>query len=130
MKFFFESHYLDVAESWVVDDDVTRSTSLAAIDLKSVAVHKIGHLLGFGHSSVVESIMYPTIMSRTRKVELHSDDVMGIQYLYRMNLASNNGSSLPSFGCETSDGGGALISSSLLGIRAFLAVGFGFLLFF
>ena len=130
MKFFFESHYLDVAESWVVNDDVTRSTSLAAIDLKSVAVHKIGHLLGLGHSSVVESIMYPTIMSRTRKVELHSDDVMGIQYLYRMNLASNNGSSLPSFGCETSDGGGALISSSLLGIRAFLAVGFGFLLFF
>jgi len=95
-----------------------------------MAVHEIGHLLGLGHSSVVESIMYPTIMSRTRKVELHSNDVMGIQYLYRTNLAGNNGSSLPSFGCETSDGGGALISSSLLGIRAFLVVGFGFLLFF
>ena len=93
-------------------------------------MHKIGHLLGLGHSSIVESIMYPVIMSRTRKVELHSDDVMWIQYLYGMNLAGNNGSSLPSYGRETSAGGGALISSSLLGIRAFLAVGFGFLLFF
>ena len=130
MKFFFESHYLDVAESWVVNDDVTRSTSLAAIDLKSVAVHKIGHLLGLRHSLMVESIMYPTITSRTRKVELHSDDVMGIQYLYGTNPAGNNGSSPPSSGRETSDGGGALISISLLGIRAFLAVGFGFLLFF
>ncbi|KAL0004078.1 hypothetical protein SO802_011639 [Lithocarpus litseifolius] len=122
--------HLDAAESWVVDDDVTMSTSLAAIDLESVAVHEIGHLLGLGHSSVVESIMYPAITSRTRKVELHSDDVMGIQYLYGTNPAGNNGSSPPSSGRETSDGGGALISSSLLGISAFLAVGFGFLLIF
>ena len=122
--------HLDAAESWVVDGDVTRSASLAAIDLESVAVHEIGHLLGLGHSSVVESIMYPAITSRTKKVELHSDDIVGIQYLYGTNPAGNNGSSPPSSGRETSDGGGALISSSLLGIRAFLAVGFGFLLFF
>ncbi|XP_030961023.1 metalloendoproteinase 2-MMP-like [Quercus lobata] len=122
--------HLDAAESWVVDDDVNKSTSLAAIDLESVAVHEIGHLLGLGHSSVEESIMYPAITTRTRKVELQSDDIMGIQYLYGANPAGNNGSSTPSSGRETSDGGGALISSSLLSIRAFLAVGFGFLLFF
>ena len=32
------------------------STSLVAIDLKSVAVHKIGHLLGLGYSSVAVAL--------------------------------------------------------------------------
>ncbi|KAK9992884.1 hypothetical protein SO802_022587 [Lithocarpus litseifolius] len=52
-----------------------------------MAMHEIGYLLGLRHSSVVESIMYPAITSRTRKVELHSDDVIGVQYLYGTNLA-------------------------------------------
>ena len=30
----FESHYLDASKSWVFDDDVTRSTSLAAIRIE------------------------------------------------------------------------------------------------
>ncbi|KAG8072341.1 hypothetical protein GUJ93_ZPchr0006g42060 [Zizania palustris] len=78
--------HLDAAEAWVADGDVSRLSSVgSAVDLESVAVHEIGHLLGLGHSSVPDSIMYPTIRTGTRKVNLESDDVLGIQSLYGTN---------------------------------------------
>ncbi|CAN6246160.1 unnamed protein product [Urochloa humidicola] len=77
--------HLDAAEAWVVGGDVSRASSPGAVDLESVAVHEIGHLLGLGHSSVQEAIMYPTIRTGTRKVELEADDVQGIQSLYGSN---------------------------------------------
>lgn len=81
--------HLDGDESWVVSGDL-RTAPAAAIDLESVAVHEIGHLLGLGHSSVEESIMFPTITSRTRKVDLAADDVAGVQELYGGNPNGNN----------------------------------------
>lgn len=80
--------HLDGDESWVVSGDL-RSAPVTAIDLESVAVHEIGHLLGLGHSSVEESIMFPTITSRMRKVDLATDDVLGIQELYGGNPNGN-----------------------------------------
>ncbi|KAK7307182.1 hypothetical protein VNO77_40012 [Canavalia gladiata] len=77
--------HLDKAEDWVVTGDVTEAPLTNAVDLESVAVHEIGHLLGLGHSSVEEAIMYPSISSRTRKVELVDDDIQGIQKLYGSN---------------------------------------------
>ncbi|KAK9104675.1 hypothetical protein Scep_021519 [Stephania cephalantha] len=70
--------HLDGAEEWAVEGE-------RGVDLESVAVHEIGHLLGLGHSSVEEAIMFPTISSRRRKVELARDDVEGIQVLYGEN---------------------------------------------
>ncbi|KAL8035717.1 hypothetical protein ABFX02_12G114900 [Erythranthe guttata] len=82
--------HLDGDENWVIDGDfLGAAASVAAVDLESVAVHEIGHLLGLGHSSVEEAIMYPTISSSTRKVELANDDIMGIQELYGSNQNYN-----------------------------------------
>ncbi|XP_043723245.1 metalloendoproteinase 3-MMP-like [Telopea speciosissima] len=68
-------HY-DADENW------STNPGQNMMDLESVAVHEIGHLLGLGHSSVQEAIMYPSISPGVTKRDLHSDDIMGIQYLY------------------------------------------------
>lgn len=54
-----------------------------AYDIETVALHEIGHLLGLGHSSVEDAIMYPAIMAGTTK-GLHGDDVQGIRVLYNV----------------------------------------------
>uniref|UniRef100_A0A7N0R888 Peptidase metallopeptidase domain-containing protein n=1 Tax=Kalanchoe fedtschenkoi TaxID=63787 RepID=A0A7N0R888_KALFE len=51
-------------------------------DIKTVALHEIGHLLGLGHSSVRNAIMFPSIASNTVK-GLAADDLRGISTLYR-----------------------------------------------
>ncbi|MQM14102.1 hypothetical protein Taro_047031 [Colocasia esculenta] len=74
--------HVDADEEWVVQGDVTKASSENAMDLESVIVHEIGHILGLRHSDVREAIMYPYISARTRKVELANDDIWGIQNLY------------------------------------------------
>ena len=75
--------HLDAAETWAVD--FKREESKAAIDLESVALHEIGHLLGLSHSNVKESVMYPSLKPREKKLNLKFDDIEGVQYLYGTN---------------------------------------------
>lgn len=67
-------HY-DAHEPWAI------GAVPGALDVESVALHEIGHLLGLGHSSVREAIMFPSISSGETK-GLHADDIQGITALY------------------------------------------------
>ncbi|XVF73475.1 hypothetical protein PTKIN_Ptkin12aG0204000 [Pterospermum kingtungense] len=86
--------HLDAAETWAVDFGVEKSK--VAVDLESVAVHEIGHLLGLAHSPVKEAVMYPSLKPREKKVDLSIDDIQGVQSLYGSNPNFTFGSLLES----------------------------------
>ncbi|XWS08068.1 hypothetical protein CRYUN_Cryun41cG0046500 [Craigia yunnanensis] len=52
------------------------------IDLESVAVHEIGHLLGLQHSYLPNAVMYAYFDFGITKRKLQRDDVNGIRALY------------------------------------------------
>ena len=82
--------HLDADERWSL-----AGFSDTAVDLESVAVHEIGHVLGLGHSTVPQSIMFPTIRIGKRRLELDNDDVAGIQNLYGRNPSYNESRQTP-----------------------------------
>ncbi|CAN0924092.1 Metalloendoproteinase 5-MMP [Linum grandiflorum] len=116
--------HLDGDEDWVVSGFGDGLPT--AVDLETVAVHEIGHLLGLGHSSDPEAIMYPTITSMTRKVELAQDDIDGLRQLYGGD-ASWNGTSSPSVQARETSGGTYVVGVKRSGMDLFVAVGLALL---
>jgi hypothetical protein len=53
------------------------------IDLQSVATHEIGHLLGLDHTTLLSSVMFPTvIVGANFPRTLSTDDMAGVSTLY------------------------------------------------
>ncbi|KAI3981060.1 hypothetical protein MKX01_032200 [Papaver californicum] len=55
------------------------------MDLETVAVHEIGHLLGLGHSTEPNAVMFPSIRAGSLKRQLDVADIRGIRALYRIH---------------------------------------------
>lgn len=68
-----------------LDDDENWSTDGTGIDLETVVLHEIGHVLGLKHSTDYNAIMYPTYHGIRRSLAL--DDCEGIWALYGFPFA-------------------------------------------
>lgn len=63
-------------------------------NLLYIAVHELGHSLGLGHSDVKGTIMWPSYRGYRPNLQLHEDDIAGIQALYgRGSSGGNSGGS-------------------------------------
>src|SRR6185295_18914382 len=52
-------------------------------DLQSVATHEIGHFLGMDHTSLLSSVMFPTVTDGTSYARvLSADDIAGVSTIY------------------------------------------------
>ncbi|TKY69785.1 Metalloendoproteinase 5-MMP [Spatholobus suberectus] len=69
--------YLDSEEEWVVRGESEEGD----VDLEYVVMHMVGHVLGLGHSSVEEAVMYPIVWPE-KKTELAYDDLQRIHQIY------------------------------------------------
>lgn len=72
----FGQFHLDATEPWSI------GAAPEKIDMISVAMHEIGHLLGLEHSKVEAAVMYPYIGHGVDKTTLNEDDIAGIRALY------------------------------------------------
>ncbi|ESN96715.1 hypothetical protein HELRODRAFT_189343 [Helobdella robusta] len=67
---------------WIhFDDEEMWSSDNRGPNLRQVATHEIGHMLGLGHSSVSNSVMFPYYWFNSN-FKLQQDDINGIVSLY------------------------------------------------
>lgn len=52
------------------------------VDLESVTLHEIGHILGLQHSSVRLAVMFDSFLEGSTRRRLHQDDLDGLEALY------------------------------------------------
>lgn len=69
--------HFDVPENW----SITNPTPRGFVDVKSVALHELGHTFELDHSDVRVAVLWSNY-SGGRATKLSSDDIDGIRFLY------------------------------------------------
>ncbi|XP_028769517.1 metalloendoproteinase 1-like [Neltuma alba] len=84
---------LDSDEKWMFPSE--NMTGNNELDLESVAMHHIGHVLGLNHSAMQGAVMYPFFApsNNNRKVDFAEDDLDKIRQLYSTKSKSNSSKS-------------------------------------
>ncbi|KAL9970718.1 hypothetical protein ACROYT_G023132 [Oculina patagonica] len=70
------------------DDETFTDGTSSGINLFSVALHEIGHLLGLKHSRNTSAIMHETYKGYNPNMKLTEDEKHGIDYIYAQGTAT------------------------------------------
>jgi len=80
--------HFDNEEPWYSHSDSSTPEERRALGISflDVAVHELGHSLGWGHSPIVTSVMFPYYKSsKSGEPQWDYDDITAMYYLYSKN---------------------------------------------
>ena len=73
-------HFRDTGINWTDADPIFE------FDIESAALHELGHIIGLGHSTREDTVMFPIQRFGRTKRALHPSDLVGVRRLYTAGI--------------------------------------------